>query len=491
MIAKRIAVALALLIYAIGLLFVVTWRTAPPSTTPTNRLGAAAGQVGPFVFPPSWKQASWFIDPQNTSTCASDNNRTCSLSTCGTSGDGPCKSYGSIQNRWGTTSPLIAQLTTLTWMSSEASATVDPVVLTPQVAFGGFVWVLSTMTTSASTTITVVAAKSRSANQPLQVTFASGTPTQGVMVHNTTHPSRAWVDIPSTTINAHVGALMTQPMVLAQQPPSLPIGFQSEVDTWATSDSVVFETPQLVNLRRFEPIYVEGATSPAANQGSGGDILDVWVPSPSGAIDGTTALNTTGVIFVNESRIDPLLFETGYPQRQRNVTWDNNWVSAGGEIDTVDMNAGAYATLLEDFNNGIFTFDADAVVHNLWNYSRNSMNGDIGSVYLTSSADIRTFAHVGVNNIFGLGIYGQGILRAEFGGGWNYPAGAGQAVATFNGTTIFVGFNSNATCLIIPSATNTTQNCNIALSTATLDSNLGATIGCLAAGSSAYCNGNF
>ena len=467
-----------------------------PSSAPAEaRLAAASpGQVGPFVIPPSWRQGTWFVDPANSSTCASDNNRTCSLATCGTSGDGPCVSYGSIAARWGTTSPLLQQNTVLTWMSSEPTATTDEVIFEPMIGATGIgAWIQGTLTSSAPGTITIVAAKSASANQPLQATF-SASPQQGTLVQNTTHPSKAWIDLTSTTINAHTGALVTQPMVLLTAPPALQVILLPEVNTWATSDAFVYQTPPRVNLRVVQPKSVDSDFN-LQFQGIGIYVRDVWVPEPGGA--GSTQVTMNAKVLAQENRFDVIVnvpYTVG-PAHDNNVSFDNNWCSAGGDFvgGSFVLAGGAYGTIVGVGNAVRSTasyIDGDVILHGNWRLQNNPYFGNqIGLVYADATLFI-TDANMGMSTGLygGATIYGSGNLDIFGKGGISYISGAGGAVSSFAGTTLYVDFQKTKVCLSIPT-NGTLGACNLSLSAASLDSNLGATAGCMAVPNlGSYCN---
>jgi hypothetical protein len=146
------------------------------SSTSEHKLAATAvqGPVGPFVPPLSWAQSTWYLDPQNTvaGSCASDNNRTCSFNTCATSGDGPCKTYGSVVSRWGTTSPTIGQVTTMTWLSAQTSDS-DPIVLAPTTTGGAYLELTTLPPVLLTGTLSGVVAVNRTVGTLWQATFAT------------------------------------------------------------------------------------------------------------------------------------------------------------------------------------------------------------------------------------------------------------------------------------------------------------------------------
>jgi hypothetical protein len=378
-------------------------------------------------------------------------------------------------------------------MSSEPNAFVDEVVFEPRIGATGIgAWILGTLTSSAAGTITVVAAKSASTNQPLQLTF-SGSATQGVLINNTTRSSKAWVDIVSTTINAHTGALVTQPMVYTTGPPSLATIILSEVNTWATGDSYVFQTPTQVNLRLVAPKSVDSNFN-LQFQGIGVYIQDVWVPEPGAA--GSTQFSMTAKVLAQENRFDTLVnvpYVVG-PAHDVVVSFDTNWASAGGDYvgGSIVLTGGAQGTIVGVGNSVRSTssyLDGDVILHGNWRIQDNPYFGSqIGLVYADASIFI-TSANVNMSTgLYGAAtIYGSGTLSLFGHGGIYYLPGAGGAVLSFAGTTLRVDFNKTTVCLATPTAIGA---CNLTLSAVNLDSNLGSTSGCMYVPglSQSYCN---
>lgn len=188
------------------------------------------------------------IDPQNTTTCASDSNTTVQ-STCGGAGVGPLVHYSELARRWGTTAPRLCATTTVLFLSSHTDGT-DPVYFEPRINGGStVVSIQGTAPTvvASGVSITVTAAKNRAAgsNSLLKATLGASS-ALGQLVENTTHASRAWIyaNVSGSTWS------MTQPLVKTTIP-----GFfgPAEVDTWATNDLVNLLTPVSVNLVEFIP----------------------------------------------------------------------------------------------------------------------------------------------------------------------------------------------------------------------------------------------
>ena len=208
--------------------------------TPKPKTFAASSGSTP-VTPASWTVPAWFIDPQNTSTAASDNN------SC-TTALAPCLTWGEINvHRWGCAGnpdqcPILAQATTITWMSSQTVAT-DPVSWNPQIQTTGLVDMVGAAPTSVTATFTLNTAKNRTlgANAILSGSFSAGAPAAGKLLQNVTHPSRAWILDLLSGSNYNI----TQPLVA--QTPGGTIS-PAEVDTWTTGDTVNILTPVSINL---------------------------------------------------------------------------------------------------------------------------------------------------------------------------------------------------------------------------------------------------
>jgi len=169
------------------------------SITSSTALGAfTPGQVGPFVIPASWKQTAWFIDNANSTGCASDNNRTCSSSSC-TSGDGPCLTYGSIATRWGTYYPKLQQATVVTVIGNMASS--DIIYAGPAVeGTSSLLSVSCALPTPTWTgTLGTVTAKNRTTAQLTTAVITAAGVAANQLIINTTHPSYNWTKSNSGT----------------------------------------------------------------------------------------------------------------------------------------------------------------------------------------------------------------------------------------------------------------------------------------------------
>jgi hypothetical protein len=225
----------------------VTYPVDLPAYHDPKKLMASFAAPPP-VFQTSWTQATWCIDPQNASTCASDTNATCGSCSC-TSGDGPCSTWAQVAARWGTYSPRLRQDTTITFDSAQTAAT-DPIIWTPYEENGSHLTVQGVLGTAqqvATGTLSSVTAKNRNTPQLLQAAFGS-TLTAGTLIVNSTHPSRAFL---RTNVSGTTWTI-TQPLVAIAMPTS-PSG--TEVDTWANGDAWTAYTPVAVNIETVVPTY--------------------------------------------------------------------------------------------------------------------------------------------------------------------------------------------------------------------------------------------
>jgi hypothetical protein len=262
---KLLSLLLATLVLAIGC------QKSTTSADDVHKLGAVFASSPPTV-QPSWSQATWFIDPANSSGCASDVNKTGSLGTCGTSGDGPLLTYAQLAARWGTYSPRIRQNTTITFLSSQTSD-LDPVYVNFLDEAQALVAIQCALPAPVATgTLSGVVAKNRSTGQLLNATLSASAAANQLIV-NTTHPSRAFVQ---ALVSGTTWAI-SQPLA----PEAIPIGSVgvSEVDTWANGDAYAVYVPYSVDFADLEPtaidnnaantnnfsIYQCTASSPTAN----------------------------------------------------------------------------------------------------------------------------------------------------------------------------------------------------------------------------------
>jgi len=162
-----------------------SWRCATSKPTTFRAAGLTP------IRPTSWTIPAWFLDAQNVSGVASDAN------SC-TTAQHPCLSYGEIAiHRWGTTSPLLPQATTITLLSDASAA--DTLVINPLFTPTGSANVVGLPAQVATFQIGTFTPRNRSSATKNIIT-ASGqtgaywTPFVGMMVNDTTAGAWFWID---------------------------------------------------------------------------------------------------------------------------------------------------------------------------------------------------------------------------------------------------------------------------------------------------------
>jgi hypothetical protein len=217
-----------------------------PPTNPPKKLKA------PFnpATPPSWLIPNWYIDPANSTGCAADTN-SCTSASCAAGGVGPCVTWGQIVKRYGTLSPVLAQNTTYTFLSSQ-STDADPVSFSP-ISNTGNILFTGNLTSIATGTFAAVTAKNRNAGQLWNVNLGtSPTPLLGHLAQDTVNSSFFWIyktiagDVVSISqpLASSVG-MGTAPFGVAPNPYALPP--LPELDTIALHDAyTVYSMPQVV-----------------------------------------------------------------------------------------------------------------------------------------------------------------------------------------------------------------------------------------------------
>jgi len=247
--------------------------------------------------------AAWYVDPANSTLAASDQN-------LGTDPTHPCLTYSrGILSRWGTTSPVIPQNTTLTWLSSQPAPgpgiTNDFVVCNPKCEGVTFTIQGSALTGApvhAGMLAGVVAKVQTAAGHPLEADLGFAA-TPGQLVVNTNvaggKSSYAFVDhlIAGTTF------ALTQPLA----PTALPAlsANPTELNNWANADtfdvydltSVWIAEADPMQLAEYTPTFI------ACMQ-----INQINFASANGA--GNSEAHIGSHTFVSESSFDVTLVDT-------------------------------------------------------------------------------------------------------------------------------------------------------------------------------------
>lgn len=455
----------------------------------------AASGSSPII-PASWTVSQWYIDPANTTSCASDSNSGTSA-TCGAGGIGPLATYQELNvHRWGcqgnpNACPRLRQNTTVLWISSLSGAALnaDPVNVRLQAEAGAVVTyqgAFNTTNTNGSGTITVVAAKNRSTPQLLEVTLPAPTNTygQGQIIVNTTHPSKAW-------LYGHVSGntwTVTQPLLYTPPAGNIP---GVEVDTWATGDAVTVYTPQFVNIVDVSPMVTD------YNGGFNNQVYlyDLTVADPSGQGNDNLNISTTNSWIV-ECNIQRIVSEVAQMDANLAHIYANSVFSGGGALghqlgSIVYIDGGAVFPGVFAFETGQSIFESDFILGK----SSYTIPGGYGCAYIDTGVTWNMDAAGTTLTITGdcTGgpvVWGGGTLNGTGTVHINYPAGAGKAAATFINTGGLRLNGQTKACLNIPSTASTTMSCNLTLTPAQLDTSLGATYGCLVGGGAMFCNGD-
>jgi hypothetical protein len=270
---------------------------------------------------PYWNQATWFVDPQNSTGLASDTNS-------GIDALHPVLTFnGGIATKWGTYSPRIRQSTTLTWLSSQVGPG-DPVVLMPvmDVVPPAIEGVYLTITGAlgpaqevGSGILAGVVPKNRPAAQLLNANLGAAL-LPGTLLFNSTKGSYAWVyELVSGTTYA-----ISQPMAAYALPIDLFVS--AEDNTWSNGDAFVAYEPISINVIQIQPTI---ATYDADFLGQI-QAIHVVFSSISEPI--------SPVIIQNETTIAECRFDTSVDNRTKNDVVDTgfaNCYSAGGYAASV------------------------------------------------------------------------------------------------------------------------------------------------------------
>lgn len=269
----------------------------------------------PATYPPiSWSTPNWYIDPANSTGCASDFN-TCTSATCGSgppgpgANVGPCKTITEITaNRWGTSSPVLSQNVTIFVLSTEILGQ-ENVVLTPILADGAVFGLIGTPKLVASFNLGAITAKNRSSHTLLQSTgFSASGLAVNQLIINTTHASHAWI-YALTAPNATI----TQPLapITIANASNFPSSMPAEVDNWTANDSVSVYTLPLVNIQLFA---AQGGQTQASTIGGTTWMQYIRVPDFSGSPGNSSynsSVSSVTIPWIVDSSIEPFAFIRG------------------------------------------------------------------------------------------------------------------------------------------------------------------------------------
>ena len=476
---------------------------------PDRCLGTIAGKrllsasTSAPIIPPSWTVPTWYIDPANSATCASDSNSGtaatctggCAGSVC-TSGVGPLLTFQELAvHRWGTYSPRLRQVTTRNWLSSHTSNS-DPVYSLEYIENGAYLvdtCPLGSAQTVGTGTIGSVTggAATRSGNAVLQATFTiGGSPTllAGMLVQNTMHASYSVLAkfVSGTTWKVQ------QPLAAVSIPYNVAVGVPNEVTNWTNSDAVTVYQPVAINFAQLASSVTDPTSSSTFNAAHFVNHCNIYQP----------ASTSPPAVLQNVQLSEMTSF--------RSVTISGN-ASVSAQVAGVNVlfanNLYSSSPVSGSFEGGP-TFIGGAFVGNTTTIGGATLDGDVAfmggtGIFLSGFNFINTvivdtgsrlnilaggMGHVAVGNYAASVLYGAGIGNLEGQARIDYPSGASAASADLLIATLQVN-GQTKTCLGVPSVTSPTLACNITLTNTNLDSNLGATSGCLwVEGGAAVCN---
>ena len=415
----KIGVSLAIIFAIVGTALAPSSACKPSHDSAKAGAPYTPGQIGPFVIPASWQQAAWYVDGSNASGCASDNNRTCSLSTCGTSGDGPCLTMSSIASRWGTYSPRLQQATTITIMSSMVASDVsyfNPFV-EGNMSYLSVSCALDVAQQAWTGTLGTVTARNMSGGTLLRSTFTTGgvVATDQLLV-NYTHPSRAWV----ASLQSGTTWNLTQPVAPTCVPPTCTV---TEVNAWASGDSVIAYNPSNVYTPQANPV---------ASDIVNGEGFGVWITG----CDLQSVYGTEQSPFVGNKYT--ILVDTVSNRFHQDSTWGGVGAPVLVNTDVIEQYHGTMSRISAGkigfgnkfavFNGGIL--DNDVVLGDtvFW-YGLPAVQTDEGGNAIVSayfSIGLTAYSYTSVQTQ----IWGPGALYVNAGGWLQYPTGIGGAVSS-------------------------------------------------------------
>ena len=471
--------------------FVGCLKAGGPGTRLVNSDHLAGGGWFPSgAAPPSWLVASWDIDPQNVSTVASNNNPCTSAL--------PCLTYnGSVAARWGTYSPVLPQVTIVTFHSAHNDAT-DPIIAHPATTNGAYLQFTTVLPVVATGTMSGVVALNRSTQAQWQATFpGTGTSCFPCLMQDNTTGYVAWL----WNYGGSSGVFNTLSLLGAASTTAIGhiLGNAVPQGTLTNGDSfTVYGAPLAINYVDLEPM---NASNNVGN--TGGPSLVVY---RSGVWGGNTPSSVTfgqGTLFA-ESWIG-----TGTKVRQfNNVNQAGGWVQnpdgydgftqeiynsmlfgsvwveglkgfpivygdAGGTFlmmgGTIDVGVGSVRLSNVNFQQDVYLWDAP---HGAFLFD----NALLGGVFIANGSAVYCFGPCSVDYDITRGagnvVWGTGIVQTGHQGYVRYRSDT-SAVNTFLQTGGMKLFDSTTGCSFI-AGTPAIVNCSVPLTPLALDGSAGS-----------------
>ncbi len=432
------------------------------------------------VLNPYWSVAHWFLDLGNSTGVAAD------TPSCGQSSGSPCLTWHHLNDQlWGcfgspTACPRLLQNTVIEFMSG---GTNEPILFYPTVENDSLLQVIGDATLVKSYTggLSIVAKTRGGPGQLLNATFDASAAIKQLAA-NSTHASHAWT---YKSLGANAFA-MTQPQATGAFPRTVRAG---EVDTWASGDTVTLSTVPKINLVAFVPTMVT-VGSGSVNAKAYLSTLEISDQDTSGNwVTLNTEVRAFDVLYDKMARViggtDPVnvggssnsVYLAGFSQETPTNT---AWTVTGGWIGGTAVGAGT-------------SLDADLILNAAFGGLGTNFIGflylDSSGVLSVASGNIRL---ININSYGGQQLWGSGsspAISVTNSSHFQYPSGASGAANNLTQTGAININGGTVACIAKPSAASSFATCNTTVSNANLDTNLGATGGCLAVGGGgAVCN---
>lgn len=436
-------------------------------------------KLGAYVAPSSLTVPQWYIDPQNSSGCASDAN-TGTSATCTGGLNGPLKSwYGLANANWGCVNIAscalrLRQNTLATFLSGHTDNT-DPVYATPVLEAGASFGITGTKTQICTGALTASVALNRSTPQLWNMTLptsCTGLVATGNLIVNTTHAGEATLYKVVSGLNWSV----SQPMAVATTPLALS---PAEVTTWTSGDTVTVYSVPRVNIRVFAPT---GGDSVGSNFAIGNlSYLTIWGGATFAGTylgDNVLAQNVTETTsYIQVKSTAPLFADQ----------CTNCYVTSGLTSTTAPQFPFTYnGGIVANASNGNIKLTNDAIVNTTATFD-GPVETALGNFYVESAMAL-TLAGSGAWFINGPTIiYGPGTLNVAGSARAIYQSGASHAASTFLVTTLQLNGQTKYLTATPSAAAGITVG-NTTLTAANLDTSFGATSGCALSGNAGICN---
>jgi hypothetical protein len=455
----------------LGAAFLLTFAACSPNPT-THSAKGSGGTTEPII-PGSWTVATWFVDGQNVSTKANDNNDCQTNST-------PCLTMNKVIQKLGCVGdpnhcPRWQQNVTIDFLSSQVGES-DVWYLSPVTEGGAFSVVKgdNNGTLLGTGTLTGVTAKNATGSPGTGlilsiVGFASLS--VGTLLVNTSRTnSRAWVD-------SLAASPTSSPWNVSQpfNPITLPVSqtfAPTERNNWANGDTVQIYTPITVYVGKYTPHSenaggssgtVPNATNYITRLFNGGtaEFNNRSYPAHLGgdlnAIEYASSKFTAwdGDNYGQISSVVNCMFDNFYGGKlgQAGLSVPNPWNDfqiIGGLFGPLGLHSGSQSFL-----------DGDVMLHT------GSLEGGpwvMGAVWMPATSNLNIETEVQVSSLnYSAGIYGSGSLDMIGTGRLYYTATASAAIgalSTFQLNGSGVACNGGPT--LLPTG------CNITLTTANL-----------------------